>query len=105
MTATRPTHGGSRIDYETETAFVSHDWSGDDSLAETIIATIADLSGSDPAELDRLYDRIDPDSLETIFAPANGSVARNSGRVSFRLDAYEVTVHASGAVVVTRPTE
>ncbi|RKD93442.1 HalOD1 output domain-containing protein [Halopiger aswanensis] len=104
MTATRPTHGGTRIDYETETAVVSHDWTGDDSLAETIIETIADLSGSDPADLDRLYDRIDPDSLETIFAPANGSVTRDSGQVSFRLDAYEITVHASGAVVVARST-
>lgn len=102
MTATRSNHGGTGIDPERETAVVSHDWENDTSLSTTIVSTVASLSGRDPAKLDRLYDRIDPDSLETIFEPANGSTDRNGGRVSFRFDAYSITVHASGTIVVTR---
>ena len=102
MTVTRSNHGGAGIDPETETAVVAHDWESDVSLSTTIVSTITDLSGREPEELDRLYDRIDPDSLETIFEPANGSTHRNGGRVSFQLDAYAITVHASGTVVVTK---
>ncbi|WP_246998821.1 HalOD1 output domain-containing protein [Halosolutus gelatinilyticus] len=102
MTATQTEYGGTGIDPETETAIVSHDWDGDESLSATIVSTIAGLSETDPADVDRLYDRIDPDSLETIFEPTNGTSRRNGGQLSFQLDAYSITVHATGAVVVTR---
>ena len=101
MTATIDNHGGPRIDPETKTAITSHDWEGNGSLATTIVSTVAALSETTPDELDRIYDRIDPDSLETLFAPANGAARRNAGQVSFRLDRYTVTVHASGTIVVT----
>ena len=104
MTATPDTHGGSRIDPSAKTAVVSHDWDGETSLSETIVSTIATLSGTRPDELERLYDRVDPDSLETLFAPTNGAARRNDGRVSFRLDGYAVTVHATGTVVVSGAT-
>jgi hypothetical protein len=97
-----PHHDGRpRIDRERRTAFVSHDWGGEESLTATIVATVAELSGIDPTEVDRLYDRIDPDSLETLFEPA-GDAGRTTGRVSFRLEACTITVHATGDVVVTQ---
>lgn len=102
MTAIRSNHGCAEIDPKTETAVVSHDWGSDTSLATTIVSTVADLSETDPVEVDRLYDRVDPDGLETIFRPADGSTTRNEGRVSFRLEGYSITVHASGTIVVTR---
>ncbi|QLG50942.1 HalOD1 output domain-containing protein [Natrinema halophilum] len=102
MTATPHDYGRSRIDRERKTAFVSHDWTGTDSLTTTIISTVAELSGSDPTEVERLYDRIDPESLETLFAPTAGAAARNIGQVSFQLEAYTITVHATGDIVVTR---
>ncbi|SEW02922.1 HalOD1 output domain-containing protein [Natrinema salifodinae] len=102
MTATPHDHGRPRIDPDRKTAFVSHDWTGADSLTNTIVSTVAELSGTDPIELDRLYDRIDPESLETLFAPANGAAGRNTGQVSFRLDGYTITVHATGDIVVER---
>ena len=101
MTATIDNHGGPRIDPETKTAITSHDWESDDSLATTIVSTVAALADTTPEELDRIYDRIDPDSLESLFEPANGATKRNAGQVSFRLDRYTVTVHASGTIVVT----
>ncbi|WP_222919883.1 HalOD1 output domain-containing protein [Natrinema sp. SYSU A 869] len=104
MTVTSDDHGRSRIDRERKTAFVSHDWTGNDSLTTTIVSTIAALSNSDPIEVDRLYDQIDPESLETLFAPTSGAAARNTGQVSFRLDAYTITVHATGDIVVVRST-
>ena len=100
MTVTPDDHGRSRIDRERKTAFVSHDWTGNDSLTTTIVSTVAELSGTDPTEVDRLYDRIDPESLETLFEPTNKADGRNTGQVSFQLDAYTVTVHATGDIVV-----
>ncbi|ELY70957.1 HalOD1 output domain-containing protein [Natrinema versiforme] len=102
MTVTPDDHGRSRIDRERKTAFVSHDWAGTDSLTTTIVSTVAELSGSDPTDVERLYDRIDPESLEALFAPANSAANRNTGQVSFQLDAYTVTVHATGDIVVAR---
>ncbi|SER72970.1 HalOD1 output domain-containing protein [Natrinema salaciae] len=102
MTVTSDDNGRSRIDRERKTAFVSHDWADTDSLTSTIVSTVAALSGSDPTEVERLYDRIDPESLETLFAPTSGPATRNTGQVSFRLDAYTITVHATGDIVVVR---
>lgn len=102
MTTTRTNHGGAGIDSDGETVVVSHDWEGDASLATTIVSTVAALEESEPDELERLYDRIDPTSLETIFEPANGSTHRNGGQLTFRFDAYSITVHATGTVVVTK---
>jgi hypothetical protein len=104
MTATPDDHGRSRIDHERKTAFVAHDWTGADSLTNTIVSTVAELSGTDAIDVERLYDRIDPESLESLFAPTSGAAARNTGQVSFRLDAYEITVHATGDIVVARAT-
>ncbi|ARS91709.1 HalOD1 output domain-containing protein [Natrarchaeobaculum aegyptiacum] len=101
MTVTPETNCASQIDPEDQTAIASHDWETDESLSETIVSTVATLSGTEPDELDRLYDRVDPDSLETLFAPTGGTARRNAGRVSFRLAEYTVTVHASGTIVVT----
>ncbi|WP_226005526.1 HalOD1 output domain-containing protein [Natrinema salinisoli] len=100
MTATHDDHGRSRIDRERKTAFVSHDWAGTDSLTNTIVSTVAELSGRDPTDVERLYDRIDPESLEALFAPTRDTVARNTGQVSFQLDGYTITVHATGDIVV-----
>ncbi len=102
MTATPHDHGRSRIDRERMTAFVSHDWNGNDSLTSTIVSTVADLSETDPTDVERIYDRIDPESLETLFEPTGTTGSRNTGQVTFQLDAYTITVHATGDIVVAR---
>ncbi|RQH01839.1 HalOD1 output domain-containing protein [Natrarchaeobius oligotrophus] len=101
MTATTNDHGGSRIDPDAETALLSHDWTAGESLSRAIVTTVATLSGREPEEMERLYDRIDPDSLEAIFEPTSDTAGRNGGTVSFRLEGYSVTVHGSGTIVVT----
>lgn len=102
MTSTRSNHGGAGIEPDAETVVVSHDWEGGESLVTTIVMTVAKLAETDPDELERLYDRIDPNSLETIFEPASGTSNRNAGQLTFQFDAYSITVHATGTVVVTR---
>lgn len=102
MTVTPDDHGRSRIDHERKTAFVSHDWTGADSLTTTIVSTVAELSGVDATDVERLYERIDPESLETLFEPTESTGGRNTGQVSFQLDAYTITVHATGDIVVAR---
>lgn len=100
MTRNRSNHGTARTERETETAFY-HDWSGDEPLSTGIVSALADLSETDVTDVDRLYDRVDPDSLDAIFQPPNGKSTRNTGELSFRLGSYTVTVHASGFVVLT----
>lgn len=100
MTKIRTNDGGSRTERETETAFF-HDWSGNESLSTGIVSAVADLSGTDATDVERLYDRVDPDSLDSIFEPPNDRAARSTGHLSFRLGSHTVTVHASGFVTLT----
>ncbi|RQG86101.1 hypothetical protein EA462_17255 [Natrarchaeobius halalkaliphilus] len=102
MTVTGDNHDGRRIDSQAGTALLSHDWNEGDSLANAIVSAIATLSGRTPDEMERLYDRIDPDSLEAIFEPTNGTTNRADGTLSFRLEGYAVIVHGSGTVLVAK---
>ena len=102
MSESRSNHGGPRIERKSETAFF-HDWESDESLSTEIVSALEALAGPDLPDGERLYDRVDPDSLDTVFAPPNGRTHRNTGRLSFQLGAYTVTVHASGFVVLTAP--
>ncbi|MFP8951366.1 HalOD1 output domain-containing protein [Natrialbaceae archaeon A-arb3/5] len=102
MTATSSSHDETETDRTSENAVVSYDWGSGESLSTTIVSTISDLSGKNPDEIERLYDHLDPDSLESIFEPTAGGRTRNAGSVAFHLEGYAVTVHASGTIVVTR---
>ncbi|WP_175607258.1 HalOD1 output domain-containing protein [Natrinema saccharevitans] len=65
-------------------------------------SSVAELAGSDPTEIERPHDCIDPDGLEALFAPTGDATDRAAGQVSFRLDADTVTVHATGDIIVAR---
>lgn len=84
----------------TTTTTVQHDWDRDESITVSIVAAISRLSGADPAEVSRLYDRLDPDCLESLFSPAAGAGDRNSGHLWIPVDDYGVTVYADGTIVV-----
>lgn len=62
-----------------------------DDVSERIVTEIATRDGVDPIELPPLFDAVDPDALEVLFAPkANGETRR--GRVWFRYAGYDVTI-------------
>lgn len=80
----------------------------DQSPSEAVVTAVAEASGravtaGDGADaLDPLYDAIDPDALDTLFATdADGAGAT---AVEFVYEGYEVTVEATDIVTV-RPLQ
>jgi hypothetical protein len=73
-----------------------------DGVHERIVTGVAALEGIDPMELPPLFDAIDPDALDAIFA-ATGSGGPRSGRVGFTYADHRVTVEFDdvGDAVVT----
>lgn len=72
---------------------------GDESLASAVVTEIAEQEGTDPAEIDpSLYEILDPDALNGLFASTNNGHARSNGRVEFTYCGYEVTAYSDGHV-------
>ena len=61
-----------------------------------VVSAVADVEGTDPVELPPLYDAIDPDSLNKLFASGSESV----NRISFDYAGYSIVVEATGTVRV-----
>ena len=71
------------------------------SLAEEIVATLAAKRGCRPDVLElRLYDAVDPDALEALFAPYRDGTSRPNGRLAFEIGAFEVRVATDRSVSV-----
>lgn len=63
-----------------------------------IVREVADREGVDFTELPPLYDRVDPDALETLA----GSLGQNDeGEIEFAYCGYDVLVDGDGHVIVT----
>lgn len=87
-------------DAEPTTTHFYHDWDGDDPLSTRIVTAVADVTGEDEREVAPLYDTIDPDCLEALFAPGNSDHDRSSGLVRFSHGTCRITVHGTGFVIV-----
>ena len=74
------------------------------SLSTTVVAAVTEVVDADPlADEGLLYDALDPEALDRLFADREDGVSRSSGRVVFTLRNCEVEVHATGAIVVFGP--
>ncbi len=71
------------------------------SLTEDIVTALADAQDCRPEDLvPRLYDVIDPDALEALFAPRHDGTPRRGGHVVFAVEDHEVRVDSGGCVTV-----
>ncbi|MFC3959904.1 HalOD1 output domain-containing protein [Halovivax cerinus] len=75
----------------------------DVSLSHVVIETIAEREGIDVTELEPpayppLYSVVDPDALDTVFAPAPSGDGRSNGSVRFEYAGYTVTAYSDGRV-------
>ena len=61
-------------------------------VSERVVQQVAARSGTDPMELPRLYDAIDPDALDAVLADLP------AGEVRFRYAGYTVSVENGGDV-------
>ncbi|MFC7078968.1 HalOD1 output domain-containing protein [Halorussus caseinilyticus] len=79
----------------------STDWS----VSTAVVRAVTEISGCDllPEE-GVLYDVVDPDALDRLFAD-RGGVGETVGRVVFDLQGCRVEVRADGEHVVYEPTE
>ncbi|WP_126664839.1 HalOD1 output domain-containing protein [Haloterrigena salifodinae] len=80
-----------------------------DSLSFEVISAVAEQEGIDPVEIeppeyDALYDVINPEALDSLFAPREDGSSRGSGRVEFVFCGYRVVVTSDGNVDVLEKT-
>lgn len=59
-----------------------------------VIEAVAEATDGDPLDMEPLYDVVDPEALDCLFATAV------TGHVSFQYDGHDVTVHSDGRVLV-----
>ncbi|AEH36408.1 HalOD1 output domain-containing protein [Halopiger xanaduensis] len=68
----------------------------DESLTVQLVQAIADAADVDPVDLSPpLYDAVDPEALEALFAPTASGTTRR-GRIEFSYAEYRVTVSVDG---------
>ena len=75
----------------------------DGSVFTTIIETVAATSNTPATELPPLYDTVDTDALERLFAPKHDGTGRQA-TVTFSYYGHEVTVR-DGRTVGVRPLD
>lgn len=81
---------------------------GDDGsmpVSQRVVYAVAAETDADPLRMDPLYDVIDPESLDELFASTKRAPPRATGSVTFRYAGCTVTVHAGGDVDVTAEVE
>lgn len=85
---------------DTEARTVVHEESPE-TLSAAVVEAVADAEGVDPAELrPSLYDVIDPDGLEMLYAQPSRARASNL-RVTFAYGPWTVHVDRDGTVQLT----
>ena len=72
---------------------------GDRSVCQSVVEAVAEAEEVRPEEIDPLYEVVDPDALEELFAPTS-TAGRMEGKVVFTYSGYEVTVCGDGYVSV-----
>ncbi|WP_339103760.1 HalOD1 output domain-containing protein [Haloterrigena salinisoli] len=83
----------------------STDATATNSLSFEVITAVAEREGIDPMEIEppeyeALYDVVNPEALDSLFAPREDGTSRGSGRVEFVFCGYRVVVTSDGDVDV-----
>lgn len=69
-----------------------------ENVSHKVVETVAEEAGVDPSDVtSSLYDVIDPDALDQIFATI-ATADRMEGQVTFPYNGYVVTVYGDGSV-------
>lgn len=65
---------------------------------DAVVRAVANYRDVDSAALPPLYESVDPDALEALFAPLPDGSARGPGRVTFEYADCRVTVASDGTL-------
>ncbi|GAB3025473.1 HalOD1 output domain-containing protein [Natronobiforma cellulositropha] len=76
------------------------------SLSFEVIDAVAEREGVDsteiePPEYEALYDVLNPEALDALFAPRHDGTERAPGRVEFTFCGYDIVVTSDGEVTVS----
>lgn len=96
----------SNLQYDrTNDRYVTHyDPDGTATLTTTVVHALATVADADVSQGEfSLYDSIDPDALERLFAAKSDGSKRQGGHVAFTALDHEVYVYASGDVFIYPP--
>lgn len=78
----------------------THDFRRGRSISTTVVVAMARASETEPNDLPPLYEAVDPDALDAVFA-AQGDQSRRTGvTVTFPYAGHEVSVRGDGEICV-----
>jgi hypothetical protein len=77
-----------------------HDFESPTELGVSIVHAVEEVVDGDVAEFDPLYDVIDPDALESLFAPVVGTAHAGQLEVRFGYQGLELVVSGDGNIAV-----
>jgi hypothetical protein len=80
-----------------------HDWRTGEPLWLRIVDALESIPGTDTLETSFLFDAVDPEALDALFAPVRGGRSRSAGKVVVPIAGTVVTVWADGTVQIRRP--
>lgn len=77
---------------------VTFDWTDCDSVSTAVLTAVSAVAGEDALTGEPLYETIDPDALDALFAPT-----RSRGWVTFEFHGHPVVVDSDGSGYVYDP--
>lgn len=78
----------------------THDFQRDRSISTTIVIAMSRASETEPNDLPPLYEAVDPDALDAVFASPGKQPGRTDVTVRFPYAGHEVSVHGDGEICV-----
>lgn len=88
------------------TYYVTHDFSGSAKLTTTLVHALADVAGVDVTDTEFcLHDHVDPDALDRLFEPKSDGTGRINGTLSLTIWGYQVTIYGDGQIAITEPVQ
>jgi hypothetical protein len=81
-------------------AVLTYEVDDNQTLSEGVVAAVAAVSNTDPAEMDPLAEAIDPDALDALFADHYDGTPRSTGTAQFSFFDHELVVSGDGHVSV-----
>ncbi len=79
---------------------LGEDEASDDAMPVSahVVTLVADLTESDPCDLDPLYNAVDPDALDRLFPTDEPALDRFPDAVSFTYAGCEITISGDGTI-------
>lgn len=73
-------------------------------LSHRVVMEVADEMGTDPTQLEPLFDSIDPDALDKLFDARTEATERGVTQLSFTYEGHQIVVERDRSVEVVAAT-